>query len=158
MVVARTGGCGGSQRLKCSRNVVNVSIYRFGKESFSPKNIPVAVAGICWCSGKGQRPESSRERENCECVCVFVLVLNEKIGIKGAIINFFTKRQNSEVAQEMWVRVAQKVHIASYTMKVHGGSMYRDTCHYIILSAQVLRATLSSWGIWRKQKKVGHLG
>ena len=41
-----------------------------------------------------------RERENCECVCVFVLLLNEKIGIKGAIIKFFTKRQNSEVAKK----------------------------------------------------------
>ena len=36
--------------------------------------------------------------------------------------------------------------------------MYRDTCHYISVSAQDLRATLSPWGIWRKQNFVGDLG
>lgn len=58
----------------------------------------------------------------------------------------------------MWVPVAQKVHFDSCTIKVKGGTMYRDTCKYITLSAQILEATFSRWGIWRNQDFVGYLG
>ena len=52
-VVARVGGCGGSQVLKISRNEVNTPIYRFGKEKVSPENIPATV--VAGSGGGGWR-------------------------------------------------------------------------------------------------------